>query len=154
MVFDQFLNPLDVTTPKAMTAFDSDRIEPELRFAGIPLNVNVCGFTAIPGVEEESEGSASQHGWHAVMLSSCHSRDKLYQLGSPSAVSEDLGRLAPATRCFWHSQGLHHGQKNLLSMRFKHTAPVVHATTGAVQQFGGSLDTRGDVNQTGCPANG
>ncbi len=77
MLFDQLLNLLDVTTAESVAAFDPDWIEPELGFACISFDMNVRWFAAIPGIEEETVGSAPQHSRLKIILSRGFGVDKL-----------------------------------------------------------------------------
>jgi len=50
---------LDITQfppRKATASFQSDRIEPELRFIVIPCDVNMLRFAAVAGLKEEAMG--------------------------------------------------------------------------------------------------
>ena len=61
-----FLNHHDDTSQlaprKAAALLQSDRIEPEFGPIGIPLDVDMRGFGAVAGIEEEPIGSDAEDG--------------------------------------------------------------------------------------------
>ena len=66
--FNQFLYPVDVFAPNAVTALQSNRIEPELGLAVVALDVDVRRFVSITRVKEEPEWPAPQYGRQVSML--------------------------------------------------------------------------------------
>jgi hypothetical protein len=63
---DQMKDLGDLLPAEAVAAVEFDRVEPELRLAVVPLNVNVGRLTAIARVEEESERSTTEYRGHAL----------------------------------------------------------------------------------------
>ena len=52
-----------------VAALQADRVEPELRFAVVPLDVDVGRLAPVAGVEEEPERPAAEYRRPAPMLS-------------------------------------------------------------------------------------
>ena len=66
MLFDEPLNPLDLTSGKSATPLQPDRVEPELCEVVVTLHVDVRWFIAVTSIEEEPIRAKSQHRWHVV----------------------------------------------------------------------------------------
>jgi hypothetical protein len=68
MFLDQLANPVDPFPAKAVAALQPDRLKPELRLAGVTLDVDVRRFASVTCVEEEPERPHAQYSRHVRML--------------------------------------------------------------------------------------
>jgi hypothetical protein len=68
VLLDQRADPVDLFPTEAAAALETNRVEPELRFAVVAFDMNVWRLARIPGVKEEPEWSHPKYGRHLPML--------------------------------------------------------------------------------------
>jgi hypothetical protein len=98
VIFDQVLNSIDVFAAETVTTFQPNRIEPELGFAIVALDVHVRWFVSVARVKEESEWSAPQHRRHHVMVPPGGAGDKSPSQGKKKVTAAKFGK-AGRFRC-------------------------------------------------------
>jgi hypothetical protein len=79
VLLDQVPNAVDFLPLETVAPLQANWIEPELRFAVVPLDVDVRRFAAVACVEEDPIRSATEYGRHVAML--------LNELGGEKQVS-------------------------------------------------------------------
>ena len=65
---DQLADPVYLVSSEAMATLQANRIEPKLRLAIVPLNVNMRRFASIARVKEEAIRPHAEYGRHVSML--------------------------------------------------------------------------------------
>jgi hypothetical protein len=68
MLLDQLVDSVDLFSTKAVTALQSNGVEPELRLTVVPLYMNMRRLAPIAGIEEEPERTYSENSRHVPML--------------------------------------------------------------------------------------
>jgi hypothetical protein len=67
VLLDHSPKSIDLFPAEPVAPLQPHRIEPELCFAIVALDVNMGRLVPITCVEEETEGSTSEYGWHKLI---------------------------------------------------------------------------------------
>jgi hypothetical protein len=68
VLFDQLTNSVDLFSAKAATAFESNRVQSEFRFAFVAFDANVRRLTFTTGIEEKPQRAYAKESRHVDML--------------------------------------------------------------------------------------
>ena len=68
ILYDELLDSVDLICSKAMTVLQPNRVEPELRLAVVPFDVQVRRLVSIARIKEESVGASSKYGRHYCII--------------------------------------------------------------------------------------